>query len=70
MDGNSLPIAEIWVYLSGTPRFLLVLTLSAYQAGVMVCHRSNKNPIANPVIYRRELFRVWRWVYTEFWAHF
>jgi predicted murein hydrolase (TIGR00659 family) len=46
---NPLPIAEIWVYLSGTPLLALVLTLSAYQFGVYVYELSNKNPLANPV---------------------
>lgn len=49
MPSNSLPIAEIWVYLSGTPLLALVLTLGAYQFGVLVYERSNKNPLANPV---------------------
>jgi predicted murein hydrolase (TIGR00659 family) len=43
------PIAEIWVYLSGTPLLALILTLSAYQLGLLIYERSNKNPLANPV---------------------
>ena len=30
MSGDVLPIAEIWVYLSGSPLAALVLTLGAY----------------------------------------
>ncbi len=49
---NSLPIMElreIWVYLTGTPLLSLVLTLIAYQVGLMIYERFNKNPFANPV---------------------
>jgi putative effector of murein hydrolase len=42
-------IHEIWVYLSGSPLLALVLTLSAYQAGVMAYERSGRHPLANPV---------------------
>ena len=42
-------IHEIWVYLSGSPLLALILTLSAYQAGVMVYERFDRNPLANPV---------------------
>ena len=42
-------IHEIWVYLSGSPLLALILTLSAYQAGVMIYERANRNPLANPV---------------------
>ncbi len=42
-------IHEIWVYLSGSPLLALVLTLAAYQAGVAVYERANRNPLANPV---------------------
>ena len=42
-------IHEIWVYLSGSPLLALILTLSAYQAGVMIYERSDRNPLANPV---------------------
>ena len=46
----SLPaINEIWVYLSGSPLLALVLTLSAYQAGVTIYERFDRNPLANPV---------------------
>ena len=43
-------IHEIWVYLSGSPLLALILTLSAYQLGVMAYERSGRNPIANPVL--------------------
>jgi putative effector of murein hydrolase len=33
MNPNDLQIAEIWVYLSGSPLFALILTLTAYQVG-------------------------------------
>jgi putative effector of murein hydrolase len=47
----SLPaIHEIWVYLSGSPLLALVLTLSAYQAGLLVYERFDRNPLANPVM--------------------
>ncbi len=42
-------IHEIWVYLSGSPLLALVLTLAAYQAGLMVYERFDRNPLANPV---------------------
>ena len=42
-------IDEIWVYLSGSPLLALILTLSAYQAGVMIYERADRNPLANPV---------------------
>ncbi len=42
-------IQEIWVYLSGSPLLALVLTLSAYQVGVIIYERAGRNPLANPV---------------------
>lgn len=42
-------LREIWVYLSGTPLASLILTLLAYQLGLMVYERFDKNPLANPV---------------------
>ena len=42
-------LEEIWVYLSGSPLLALVLTLSAYHAGVLVYERADRNPLANPV---------------------
>ena len=43
-------IHEIWVYLSGSPLLALILTLTAYQVGVMIYERSKLNPLANPVL--------------------
>jgi putative effector of murein hydrolase len=43
-------IHEIWVYLSGSPLLALILTLAAYQAGLMVYERFDRNPLANPVM--------------------
>ncbi|MDD2832477.1 MAG: LrgB family protein [Methylotenera sp.] len=44
-----LPIAEIWVYLSGSPLFALILTLATYQWGYLLYVRANRNPVVNPV---------------------
>lgn len=44
------PIHEIWVYLSGTPLFALVLTLAAYSLGMAIYEKSDKYPLANPVL--------------------
>jgi len=49
MKADFPPIAEIWVYLSGSPLLALVMTLAAYQAGVLVYERANRHPLANPV---------------------
>ncbi|MDE2260810.1 MAG: LrgB family protein [Betaproteobacteria bacterium] len=46
---KSLPIHEIWVYLSGSPLLALILTLTAYQIGYVLYMRSQRNPIVNPV---------------------
>ena len=43
-------IHEIWVYLSGSPLLALILTLSAYQLGVMAYERAGRHPLANPVL--------------------
>jgi predicted murein hydrolase (TIGR00659 family) len=43
-------IAEIWVYLSGSPLLALVLTLSAYLVGLTIYERTQRNPLANPVL--------------------
>ena len=45
----ALPIAEIWVYLAGSPLFALLLTLAAYEAGVTIYERAHRHPFANPV---------------------
>ena len=42
-------IHEIWVYLSGSPLLALILTLTAYQIGVIVYERARRHPLANPV---------------------
>ena len=44
------PISDIWVYLSGSPLLALVLTLSAYLIGLTLYERSQRNPLANPVL--------------------
>jgi predicted murein hydrolase (TIGR00659 family) len=49
MNPNALHIAEIWVYLSGSPLFALILTLTAYHIGNTIYQKSNKYPLANPV---------------------
>jgi putative effector of murein hydrolase len=43
-------IHEIWVYLSGSPLLALILTLGAYQLGVIVYERTRQHPLANPVM--------------------
>jgi putative effector of murein hydrolase len=42
-------IHEIWVYLSGSPLLALILTLAAYQVGIVVYERAGRHPLANPV---------------------
>lgn len=49
MNSERLPIASIWVYLSGNPLFALVITLFAYQVGLYTYQKCNRNPLANPV---------------------
>ncbi len=44
-----IELREIWVYLTGSPLLSLILTLLAYQIGLMLYERFNKNPLANPV---------------------
>lgn len=44
-----LELREIWVYLTGSPLLSLILTLVAYQLGLMIYERFDKNPLANPV---------------------
>ncbi len=44
------PIHDIWVYLSGSPLFALVLTLGAYALGLAIYERTHKHPLANPVL--------------------
>lgn len=43
-------IHEIWVYLSGSPLLALILTLGAYQLGLMAYERAGRHPLANPVL--------------------
>lgn len=50
MRADLPPITEIWVYLSGSPLIALVLTLSAYLLGLTLYERSERNPLANPVL--------------------
>lgn len=50
MSPERLPIAEIWVYLSATPLFALLLTLGAYALGLFFYERTARNPLANPVL--------------------
>ena len=50
MNNTLPPISDIWVYLSGSPLLALVLTLSAYLIGLTVYERSQRNPLANPVL--------------------
>jgi putative effector of murein hydrolase len=43
-------LADIWVYLAATPLFGLTLTLVAYVIADEIYQRSNKQPLANPVL--------------------
>lgn len=43
-------LSDIWVYLAATPLFGLTLTLVAYVAADAAYQRSNKHPLANPVL--------------------
>ncbi|HTS24008.1 MAG TPA: LrgB family protein [Casimicrobiaceae bacterium] len=49
MNPDLPDIHEIWVYLSGSPLLALVLTLAAYQIGIVVSERLGRHPLANPV---------------------
>lgn len=49
MGASLPPFTEIWVYLSGSPLLALILTLTAYQGGVLVYEKFNRSPLANPV---------------------
>jgi putative effector of murein hydrolase len=44
------PIHEIWVYLAGSPLLALVLTLGAYSVGLHLYERTQRHPLANPVL--------------------
>lgn len=50
MSEDTLPIHQIWVYLSGSPLLALVMTLGAYVLGVALYERTNKFPLTNPVL--------------------
>ena len=50
MSNELPPISDIWVYLSGSPLLALVLTLSAYWIGLNIYERTQRNPLANPVL--------------------
>ena len=49
MDRSLPDVHEIWVYLAGSPLLALILTLAAYQIGVLVYERLHRHPLANPV---------------------
>ena len=49
MNPNDLQISEIWVYLSGSPLFALIITLTAYQIGHFCYQKTDRYPLANPV---------------------
>lgn len=53
-----ITIHEIWVYLSGSPLLALILTLGAYQLGVLAYERAARNPLANPVLITVTLIAV------------
>ena len=44
------PIQDVWVYLAGSPLFALVLTLGAYLTGLTIYERTQRHPLANPVL--------------------
>ena len=50
MSTDMLAIADIWVYLSGSPLFALLTTLGAYLFGLTIYEKTQRNPIANPVL--------------------
>jgi putative effector of murein hydrolase len=49
MDRSLPDVHEIWVYLAGSPLLALILTLAAYQIGVLIYERLHRHPLANPV---------------------
>ena len=53
-----ITIHEIWVYLSGSPLLALILTLGAYQLGVLAYERAARNLLANPVLITVTLIAV------------
>lgn len=50
MNEPLAPLREIWVYLATTPLLGLTVTLVAYQSGLWIYERLNRNPLANPVL--------------------
>jgi putative effector of murein hydrolase len=50
MSNELLAIHEIWVYLSASPLFALLITLGAYLLGLAAYEKSQRNPLANPVL--------------------
>ena len=52
------PIHEIWVYLAGSPLLALVLTLGAYTLGLSIYERTQRHPLANPVLIALVLVSV------------
>jgi putative effector of murein hydrolase len=44
-----MDLREIWVYLSGSPLFSLILTLVVYQVGVFAHQSMGRSPLVNPV---------------------
>jgi predicted murein hydrolase (TIGR00659 family) len=41
---------DVWTYLSAQPLLHLTLTLVAYQIGLAIFQRANRNPLFNPVL--------------------
>jgi putative effector of murein hydrolase len=52
------PIHEIWVYLAGSPLLALVLTLGAYSVGLHLYERTQRHPLANPVLIALALVSI------------
>ena len=62
MNRSPPDIHEIWVYLSGSPLLALVVTLAAYQVGLLAYERSNRSPLANPVAIAVALVAAGLWI--------
>ncbi len=45
----SLPLSQLWVYLSADPLCALALTISAYYISSYLYEKSGRNPLVNPV---------------------
>ncbi len=52
------PLSQIWVYLSGSPLFSLVLTLGVYSLCLLVYERAGRHPISNPVLWTMTLVSI------------